>query len=104
MPPTCQQLDPAEMPVRTTPACQAVRIAVSTPCSRQHIASIPATLPPNTQIESGSSSSARDARSCAAAYKPCRPAGLSPWAVLSNQIRSRVEGGGAAAAGEPAGY
>ncbi len=51
VPPACQQIEPAETPVRTTPACHASRITPSRPCSR-HSASNPATLPPHTQITS----------------------------------------------------
>ena len=51
MPPTCQQMEPAETPVSTTPASHAARIASSTPCSR-HIASNPATEPPQPHTTS----------------------------------------------------
>ena len=54
VPPVCQQIEPADTPVSTTPACQADRMASSTPCSR-HIASSPATLPPDTQMTSWAS-------------------------------------------------
>jgi hypothetical protein len=51
VPPTCQQMDPAETPVSTTPDSQASRNTPSSPCNR-HIASNPATLPPQTQTTS----------------------------------------------------
>ncbi len=51
VPPACQQIDPAEIPVSTTPACHAACRAASSPCTR-HNASRLATLPPNTHTTS----------------------------------------------------
>ena len=51
MPPRCQQRLPAETPPRITPFSHALRIAVSTPCSRQS-ASRFATEPPPTHTRS----------------------------------------------------
>src|SRR5207248_2022516 len=55
VPPTCQQMEPAETPASTTPASQARRRLWSRPCSR-HRASRFATLPPPTQTTSCASS------------------------------------------------
>ena len=51
MPPSYQQIDPAETPARTTPASQTRRRIASSPCTR-HTASRLATDPPLTQTTS----------------------------------------------------
>jgi len=51
VPPTCQQREPAETPMSTTPACHTRRRITSSPCTRQS-ASRFAVLPPLTQITS----------------------------------------------------
>ena len=51
VPASNQQMAPALTPASTTPACQADRRIVSSPCTRQ-TASMFATLPPPTKIRS----------------------------------------------------
>ena len=98
----CQQIEPAETPASTTPACQACRKISSRPCSR-HSASRLATLPPLTQITSCSrTNDAMSAtfgmvksRSGATVTPAARPASVncasnqawSPPAVLTRQTR-----------------
>jgi hypothetical protein len=51
VPPSNQQIPPADEPASTIPACQALRRISSIPCTRQ-TATMFATLPPPTKITS----------------------------------------------------
>ena len=102
VPPSNQQIDPADTPISTTPASQAARMAWSTPCSR-HSASKLATLPPITHttswasrcpVMSGTLGSANRARWLGrqparpnAEYSAVSESGASPTAVATMQTR-----------------
>jgi hypothetical protein len=51
LPPVCQQIEPADTPLSTTPDCQTSCRIASSPCTR-HTATRFATLPPSTQMTS----------------------------------------------------